>query len=93
MKAFLKGSDEVGIALQRAVAARFLLVATLENSKRTGEKPDLKPLLQSARDESANLNPLIAQAEKAGQTSLAEALSFTHRQFLAIINQMENRVG
>lgn len=93
VNAFLKGSDEAGVALQRAVAARFLLVATLENSKRTGEKLDLKPLLQSARDESANLNPLIIQAEKSGQTSLAEALSFTHRQLLAIINQVENRVG
>jgi len=91
VNAFLKDSDEVGVAIQRAVAARFLLVATLEGLKLTKEKPDLKPLLQSARDESANLQTQKANAEKAGRTSLAEALSFTHRQLLAIIIQVENR--
>lgn len=92
VNAFLKGSDEVGVALQRAVAARFLLVATLERPKREGEKHDLELLLQSAREESANLNPLIAQAEKSRQTSLAEALSFAQRQLLAIIVRVEIRI-
>jgi hypothetical protein len=89
VSAFLKEGDEVGTAIQRAVAARFLLVATLENSKRTKEKADLAPFLQSARDESANLEAQKASAEKAGRTALAEALSFTHRQLLAIIIHVE----
>ncbi len=93
VNAFLKGTDEVAVALQRAVAARLLLVAALENSKRTGEKPDLKPLLQSARDESENLKRQIAQAEKAGNTSLAETLAFAHRQLFAIIIHVEKMVG
>lgn len=93
LSAFLKGTDEVALALQRAVAARFLLVGTLEKSKRTGEKPDLKPLLQSARTESENLKRQIAQAEKAGNTSLAEALAFAHRQLFAIIIHVEKVVG
>ncbi len=92
VNAFLKGSDEVGVALQGAVAARFLLVATLEKPKSEGEKQDLELLLKSARLESANLQPLIAQAEKSHQTSLAEALSFAQRQLLAIISRVENRI-
>lgn len=93
VSAFLKGSDEVAVALQRAVAARFLLVGILEKSKSTGEKPDLKPLLQSARDESDNLRRHIAQAEKVRNTSLAEILTFANRQLLAIIIHVEGRVG
>ncbi|MDP9263178.1 MAG: hypothetical protein M3O85_02535 [Acidobacteriota bacterium] len=89
INAFLKDGDEVGVAIQRAVAARFLLVANLEDSKRTKEKLDLTPFLESARDESANLQTQKANAEKAGRTSLAEALSFTHRQLLAIIIHAE----
>jgi hypothetical protein len=90
--AFLRDGDEVGVAIQRAVAARFLLVATLENSKQTKEKPDLTLFLQSARDESTNLLAQKINAEKAGRTSLAEALSFTHRQLLAIIIHVERLV-
>jgi hypothetical protein len=85
---FIKDPDEVGLAIQRAVAARFVLVAASDWSKRTGQTPNLKPLLEAAEQESANLERLIGQSEKAKNVALLETLIHTRRQLLAITQQV-----
>jgi len=85
---FIKDPDEAGLAIQRAVAARFVLIAASDWSKRTGQTPNLSPLLESAEKEAANLDRLIGENEKAKNITLVETLVHTRRQLLAITQQV-----
>ncbi len=85
---FIKDPDEVGVAIQRAVAARFVLIAASDWSKRTGQTPNLKALLESAEKEAAHLDRAFALAEKAKNVSLCETLTHTRRQLVAVTQQM-----
>ncbi|MGH9602187.1 MAG: hypothetical protein ACRD24_07325, partial [Terriglobales bacterium] len=85
---FIRDPDEVGVAIQRAVAARFVLLAASDWSKRTGQTPNLAPLLESAEAEAVNLDRLIGQSEKAKNVALVETLVHTRRQLLAITQQV-----
>ncbi|MGH9649088.1 MAG: hypothetical protein ACRD3I_01325, partial [Terriglobales bacterium] len=85
---FIRDPDEVGVAIQRAVAARFVLVAASDWSKRTGQTPNLAPLLESAEAEAVNLDRFIGQSEKAKNVALVETLVHTKRQLLAITQQV-----
>ncbi len=89
---FLKDPDEAGVSIQRAVAARFLLIAASEWSKQSGQTPNLKPLLESAQEEAASLDRFITQGEKAKNVALVETLVHTRRQLLAITQQLDRRV-
>ena len=85
---FIRDPDQAGLAIQRAVAARFVLIAASDWSKRTGQTPNLEALLESAQKEADNLNYLIGQSEKTKNIALAETLVHTRRQLLAVTQQV-----
>ncbi len=89
VEAFVRGGDEVNDALQRAVAARALLVGALESRKRGGAAQALSALISLAQTEAAHAQQQIEGAKKARNLDGAVNLAASSKRLLALIAEAE----
>ena len=85
---FLQGSDETAERLQRAVAARALLMAPLERRKK-GETVDLRAAIKTAQLESAKIQARIAVAKEAKDIDSAVNLAATSKRLSALLEEAD----
>lgn len=86
--AFVAGGDDLSDALQRAVAARALLVRAAEDRKQ-GKPVDVKPVLAAAHAEAAQLQAQVAVAKEKKDIDAAVNLAATARRLLGLIGDLE----
>jgi hypothetical protein len=85
--AFIRGGDETSDALQRAVAARSILVQAMERHK-AGETSWLQPALRVARDEMAQIQNQIARAKEARDIDAAVNLAATATRLSSLVQEV-----
>jgi len=85
--AFIRGGDETSDALQRAVAARSILVQAMERHK-AGETSWLQPALRVARDEMAQIQNQVARAKEAKDIDAAVNLAATATRLSSLVQEV-----
>lgn len=86
--AFIRGGDEASDALQRAVAARSILVQATER-QRTGDNSWLQPALKLARDEMAQIQNQVVRAKDARDIDAAVNLAATATRLLTLVQEVK----
>ena len=89
--AFTKGGNDAADALQRAVAARSILLEVVERKKKGIAAPDLTAALKLAHAEVGLLQEAIAQAKDAKNIDGAVNLAATTKRLLALIDETEKQ--
>jgi len=90
--AFVKGGDETTDALQRAVAARALLLGELDRQKKGDSAADVAGALKTAQFESATVQTRIAAAKQAKDIDAAVNLAATSKRLLAVLDEAAKQV-
>ncbi len=89
VSAFTKGGNDTADALQRAVAARTILLEALERKKKGLLAADLLEALKLAHAEVALLQESIAKAKERKDIDAAVNLAATCKRMLALIEEAE----
>jgi hypothetical protein len=84
--AFVNVSDDFGLALQRAVAARTILYVCMER-QRKGEPTDLHVALDLARNQIEAMEAHVAGAKEANNIDAAVNLAATAKRLLALMDE------
>ncbi len=92
LNAFLK-KDALSPLLQRAVAARAILIEALERGKRTGVTPEVAPAVQAAHAVVGELQKKIGEARDARNLDAAVNLAASSKRLLAITEEAEKSLG
>ena len=87
--AFTKGGNDAADALQRAVAARTILLESVERKKKGVLSADLPEALKVAHAEIALLQESIAKAKERKDIDAAVNLAATCKRMLALIDESE----
>lgn len=90
--AFIRGGDETSDALQRAVAARSLLVRAIDHKKDSGDGSWLEKAMGIAREEMALVQNQVVRAKDAKDIDAAVNLAATATRLLSLI-QDASKVG
>lgn len=89
VSAFTKGGNDAADALQRAVAARTILLAAVERKKKGVQAADLPEALKLAHAEIALLQESIARSKERKDIDAAVNLAATCKRMLALIDEAE----
>ncbi len=89
VSAFTKGGNDAADALQRAVAARTILLESLERKKKGVPAADLPEALKVAHAEIALLQESIARSKERKDIDAAVNLAATCKRMLALIDEAE----
>ncbi|HEY6250558.1 MAG TPA: hypothetical protein VI685_11410, partial [Candidatus Angelobacter sp.] len=87
-EAFTKGTDEMAMALQRAVAARTILYVCVERQKKQ-EPTDLYIALEIAHLVAEEMRHHVEQAKEARNIDAAVSLAATNKRLLGLIAEGE----
>lgn len=85
--AYVKGGDETSDALQRAVAARAMVLSALDRHKSGAAGADVAGALKSALAESENVQARIAAAKEAKDIDAAVNLAATNKRLGSVIDE------
>lgn len=83
--AFVRGGDETSDALQRAVAARSLLVQAMDRLQKSGDGSWLEPAMTLARQEMAMVQNQVVRAKDQKDIDAAVNLAATCTRLLSLI--------
>lgn len=83
--AFVRGGDETSDALQRAVAARSVLVQAMDRLQTSGDASWLEPALSAARHEMAMVQNQVVRAKDQKDIDAAVNLAATCTRLLSLI--------
>lgn len=86
--AFVKPSDDFGLALQRAVAARTILYVCMERHRK-GEPTDLSVALELARTQVKAMETNVVSAKESNNIDAAVNLAATAKRLLALIDEVQ----
>ncbi len=87
--AFVKGGNDIADTLQRAVAARTLLLDAMDRKKKGIPAPDLEEAIKSSHAELAMMQERIAQAKEAKNIDAAVNLAATCKRLMSLIDEAE----